>query len=190
MTSDTDQDSKEYVVVINDEEQYSIWRSDREIPSGWRDEGTRGPKARCLEHIDEVWTDMRPRSVREAMAKMPEPEALPATPPRSDLVERLASAQPLAFVGRPESSRDELGAQLERGRVFVRFESTGTELGLKLNAGALSSARAAFQASASRIALEADLILDYRAVRFHGELELASLRGHGRLETLPEARRD
>ncbi|MDT0532818.1 MbtH family NRPS accessory protein [Micromonospora sp. DSM 115977] len=55
-------------VVVNDEEQYSIWPDGREIPAGWREEGFVGPRARCLEHIDSVWTDMRPLSLRRAMA--------------------------------------------------------------------------------------------------------------------------
>ncbi|RLK25810.1 MbtH protein [Micromonospora sp. M71_S20] len=55
-------------VVVNDEEQYSIWPDGREIPAGWRAEGFVGPRARCLEHIDSVWTDMRPLSLRRAMA--------------------------------------------------------------------------------------------------------------------------
>ncbi|MFE5328302.1 MbtH family protein [Embleya sp. NPDC056575] len=53
-------------VVINDEEQYSVWATDRDIPAGWRPEGFTGPREDCLAHIDKVWTDMRPRSVREA----------------------------------------------------------------------------------------------------------------------------
>ncbi|MEU6406695.1 MbtH family protein [Streptomyces sp. NPDC046985] len=62
------EDLRTYLVVLNDEEQYSIWPADREVPDGWRTEGTQGPKADCLARIEEVWTDMRPRSVREAMA--------------------------------------------------------------------------------------------------------------------------
>jgi MbtH protein len=58
-----------YKVVVNDEEQYSIWPADRETPAGWRDEGKQGSKAECLAHIEEVWTDMRPRSLREQMEK-------------------------------------------------------------------------------------------------------------------------
>lgn len=53
-------------VVVNDEGQYSIWRADRAPPAGWRCEGKRGSKDECLAHIQEVWTDMRPRSLREA----------------------------------------------------------------------------------------------------------------------------
>jgi MbtH protein len=50
---------------LNDEEQYLIWPADRENPLGWYDEGTSGAREECLDHIEAVWTDMRPRSVRE-----------------------------------------------------------------------------------------------------------------------------
>jgi MbtH protein len=60
-------DDQTYHVVINDEEQYSIWWADRELPAGWRAEGTTGSRAACLAHIDEVWTDMRPLSLRRRM---------------------------------------------------------------------------------------------------------------------------
>lgn len=59
-----------YTVVLNDEEQYSIWLTGRAIPSGWRAEGTSGTKEECLAHIEKVWTDMRPRSLREKMDAM------------------------------------------------------------------------------------------------------------------------
>lgn len=61
-------DARPYLVVVNDEEQYSIWLADRELPAGWRAEGKSGTKDECLAHIAEVWTDMRPRSLRERMA--------------------------------------------------------------------------------------------------------------------------
>lgn len=57
-------------VVVNDEEQYSIWPDGKELPPGWREEGFTGPKVQCLAHIDSVWTDMRPRSLREYMASL------------------------------------------------------------------------------------------------------------------------
>jgi MbtH protein len=56
-----------YAVVVNDEQQYSIWRADAELPPGWRAEGTTGAREACLARIDEVWTDMRPLSLRHAM---------------------------------------------------------------------------------------------------------------------------
>jgi len=55
-----------YKVVLNDEEQYSIWSMDRENPLGWHDEGTRGTKQVCLDRIKLIWTDMRPKSLRQA----------------------------------------------------------------------------------------------------------------------------
>lgn len=54
-----------YKVVVNGEGQYSIWFRDRENPTGWADEGTSGLKEECLAHIDEVWKDMRPLSLRQ-----------------------------------------------------------------------------------------------------------------------------
>ncbi|MFJ6616816.1 MbtH family protein [Kitasatospora sp. NPDC091335] len=60
-------DDVDYVVVLNGEEQYSILLADREVPAGWAVEGFRGPRQECLDHIDLVWTDMRPLSVRRRM---------------------------------------------------------------------------------------------------------------------------
>ncbi|HEX5751156.1 MAG TPA: MbtH family protein [Archangium sp.] len=56
---------RSYDVVCNEEAQYSIWPSDRPLPAGWRAVGVTGPKRDCLAHIQRVWTDMRPRSLRE-----------------------------------------------------------------------------------------------------------------------------
>jgi MbtH protein len=63
-----DEDDRTYRVVMNHEEQYSIWFIDRELPAGWRATGFEGSKEHCLAHIDEVWTDMRPLSLRKKMA--------------------------------------------------------------------------------------------------------------------------
>jgi MbtH protein len=62
-----DDDTRIYKVVVNDEEQYSIWFADRETPPGWREVGRQGLKEECLSYIEEVWTDMRPLSLRRAM---------------------------------------------------------------------------------------------------------------------------
>lgn len=58
----------DYEVVVNDEEQYSIWFADRELPAGWRVVGVSGSKDQCLAHIREVWTDITPLSVRRRLA--------------------------------------------------------------------------------------------------------------------------
>lgn len=56
-----------YFVVINDEEQYSIWPADREPPAGWHIAGNARSRDECLAYIEQVWTDMRPKSVRQAL---------------------------------------------------------------------------------------------------------------------------
>ena len=73
-----EEDTTIYKVVMNHEEQYSIWPADRENASGWKDVGTSGTKAECLAYIKEVWTDMRPLSVRK---RLDGAAATPAQPP-------------------------------------------------------------------------------------------------------------
>lgn len=60
-------DQAVYKVVVNHEEQYSIWLADRDNPPGWRDANKSGTKEECLAYIKEVWTDMRPLSLRQKM---------------------------------------------------------------------------------------------------------------------------
>jgi len=64
---DEEEDLRQYDVVINHEEQYSIWLKGREIPAGWTAVGKSGLKPECLAYIEEVWTDMRPLSLRKHM---------------------------------------------------------------------------------------------------------------------------
>lgn len=59
----------QFDVVVNDEEQYSIWAVGRDVPAGWHTVGVRGTRENCLGHIEEVWTDMRPKSLRVAMGE-------------------------------------------------------------------------------------------------------------------------
>jgi MbtH protein len=56
-----------FEVVVNHEEQYSIWPADAQVPLGWKTVGKRGSKAECLAYIEETWTDMRPLSLRRAL---------------------------------------------------------------------------------------------------------------------------
>jgi len=65
----TDSGTGHYKVVVNHEEQYSIWPAHRENPLGWKDAGKNGSETECLAYIKEVWTDLRPLSLRKKMAK-------------------------------------------------------------------------------------------------------------------------
>jgi len=201
MTSvEQDEDRTIYKVVVNHEEQYSIWPEYRENPLGWRDAGKAGPKADCLAFIKEVWTDMRPLSLRlkmeEAARRPPDPAA--ASPPPSvaersdDLVDRLSSGQHRIEVSlRPERTVGALKECLDRGFVLIRFVDTrgGTELGMRLDRNACETARADFSAGTGSIHLEADLTLDYARVRCIADIDLATLTGQGGLRALakPEA---
>jgi MbtH protein len=70
MKNNEQQNNSIYLVVVNQEEQYSIWpKWKKEIPLGWRTVGKEGSKEECLAYIEEVWTDMRPLSLRKAMAE-------------------------------------------------------------------------------------------------------------------------
>lgn len=67
MSLDDLEDTTIYKVVVNNEEQYSIWPADREPPLGWKEAGKEGSKQECLDYINEAWTDMRPLSLRKKM---------------------------------------------------------------------------------------------------------------------------
>ena len=67
MPADETPDDRTYTVVVNHEDQYSIWLADSPVPAGWREVGVSGPKQACLDHIREVWTDMRPLSLRRQL---------------------------------------------------------------------------------------------------------------------------
>jgi MbtH protein len=63
-----DDENTTYQVLRNDEEQYSLWPLSLDVPAGWQAVGKQGTKDECMSYVDEVWTDMRPRSLREQMA--------------------------------------------------------------------------------------------------------------------------
>lgn len=67
MTNPFEDENAEYLVLINHEEQYSLWPAFRDIPAGWTATGPRGKRRECLDWIDKNWIDMRPKSLRDAM---------------------------------------------------------------------------------------------------------------------------
>ncbi|GAB5542466.1 MAG: MbtH family NRPS accessory protein [Sandaracinaceae bacterium] len=73
--SEEEEDTRAYTVVINHDEQYSIWFQERDLPRGWVEVGVRGDKTTCLDYIEEVWTDMRPLRVRWQLEELERLEA-------------------------------------------------------------------------------------------------------------------
>src|SRR6185436_10349872 len=124
MAQDEREDTTIYKVVVNHEEQYSIWPADRENPLGWSDAGKSGPKADCLAYVKEVWTDMTPLSLRkkmEALANSPRPPApAPTAPPqpRKSVVDQLCEGHHPVEAGlRPEKTVKLLKDAIDRGFV-------------------------------------------------------------------------
>jgi len=182
------EDSTIYKVVANHEEQYSIWPAYKEIPRGWRHAGITGPKADCLAHIKEVWTDMRPLSLRKKMeefAKNPPPPSLPPdpnAPRRKSLVERLCTGDHAVEVGlRPEKTVKLFREAIDRDYLHIKFTETkgGTELGFRLDQKASDLSAADFENGKGTVHVEGNLTLDYVKVKCVADIDLTTLKGRG-----------
>lgn len=198
MNSEQEDDETIYSVVVNHEEQYSIWPKDRDIPLGWQAVDKGGLKSECLEYVREVWTDMRPLSLRKKMAEReaqrPELEreearrleeaAKAPRDPRDDLVEFLSDGEhPVEAWLQPERSIEQLNEALLGGFVHVKFTDTrgGTLLGFSLDREACDLGQADFDRGTGRIHLEGAFTLNYVKVRCVADLELETLAGRGKL---------
>jgi uncharacterized protein YbdZ (MbtH family) len=180
-----------YHVVVNHEEQYSIWMDGRDIPEGWRSVGKSGPKAECLEYINQVWTDMRPLSLRKKMEEWqrmppPEPAAAPIDPGPS-LVTRLSTGEHEVevWLGR-DPSFDEFRECIKRKYVHIRFPNTrgGTTLGFQLDDARTQLSTGNLDEQSGIVRLVGELSLDYVKCRCVAEIDLGALKGTGHLEIL------
>jgi len=197
-----DDDKTIYKVVVNGEEQYSIWPKDRDNALGWRDEGTVGLKKECLEHIGKVWTDMRPLSLRKHMEEHAQkmrdaPQAAPEVAPEATeaaertaprervktlpaIVEKLSQGEHPVTMIRYKDTAD-LKQAIERGNVLVKFTETrgGTEIGISLD-----DKSKAVDLAASKIDLCGTLTLDYQPVRCIVNVDVETRTGFGHLEPI------
>ena len=197
MYNDEEEDLTTYKVVVNHEEQYSIWPIDRENPLGWEDRGPSGPKAECLAYINEVWTDMRPLSLRKHMEEVarqqaenpPPPPPPPSTePPGPDeLVVRLSTGEHPVEVGlRPERTAQLFKEAIERGYVHIKFTQTkgGTELGVRLDTEKSDWSQAKFAEATGPVHIDGTLTLNFVKVRCIADVDLNTLAGSGHLVML------
>jgi uncharacterized protein YbdZ (MbtH family) len=196
--SEEREDNSIYKVVVNHEEQYSIWPADRENALGWSDAGKSGPKEECLAYIKEVWTDMRPLSLRKHMEEDAQTRELSQLEPSAgsgdggagqeevvDLVRQLSSgSHPLEASLRPEKTPQAFKESIERGYVFLKFTGTrgGTELGVRLDPQGVDFSQADFDNQRGTVHLEGSLTLNYVKVRCLADVDLETLSGQGRLE--------
>ena len=184
------EDTTIYKVVVNDEEQYSIWPEYKENPLGWRDAGKVGPKAECLAYIKEVWTDMRPLSLRKKMEEMDKNPAPPSALPdpnrikEKSLVDRLCEGMhPVEASLHSEKTVKLLQEALERNYMHIKFTKTkgGTELGVNLDRDYCDFSKADFENGTGSVHVEGSLTLDYVKVRCIADIELGTLEGQGHL---------
>jgi len=189
--SDSDrEDTTIYKVIVNHEEQFSIWPEYKETPLGWTDTGKTGPKTECLAYVKEVWTDMRPLSLRkkmEELAKNPPPPSPPPDPNRpqeKSPVDRLCEGTHPVEVGlRPEKTVKLFKDAIDRDYIYVKFTTTkgGTELGVRLDRPACDFSAANFEAGTGSVHVEGGLTFDYVKVRCIADIDLKSLEGVGHL---------
>jgi uncharacterized protein YbdZ (MbtH family) len=182
------EDTTIYKVVINHEEQYSIWPEYKENPLGWNDVGKVGLKTECLAYIKEVWIDMRPLSLRKKMEELaknplPPPPAPHGTREKS-LVDRLCEGDHRVEIGlRPEKSAKLFKEAIDRNYVHIKFTETkgGTELGVRLDRGLCDFSNADFENGGGMVHVEGGLTLDYVKVKCIADVSLATLEGTGKL---------
>jgi uncharacterized protein YbdZ (MbtH family) len=198
MPPDDQEDTTIYNVVMNHEEQYSIWSADRDNPPGWRNVGKSGLKQECLDYIEEVWTDMRPLSLRQQMEDAVQHPA-PSPPPPSEapihtnsrtgdpLVDRLSEGEHAVEVDlRSDHTGQAFKESLDRGYVHIKFTQTqgGTVLGVRLDRGRSDLSEAHFVNTTGTVHIEGDLTLNYVPVRCVAEINLTTLSGQAHLEPL------
>jgi uncharacterized protein YbdZ (MbtH family) len=195
---DDQEDTTIYKVVMNHEEQYSIWPADRDNPPGWQEVGKNGPKQECLDYIEEVWTDMRPLSLRKQMEEAAQRPAS-SPPPRSEvpitadsrtgdpLVDLLSEGDHAVEAGlRSNKAVQAFKESLDRDYVHIKFTQTrgGTELGVRLDQERCDFSEADFASATGTVHIEGYLTLNYVPVRCVANINLTTLSGQGHLEPL------
>jgi len=185
-------DDLTYQVVMNHEEQYSIWPVHAEIPAGWKAVELEGSKDECLAHIEKLWTDIRPLSLRACITELASAEppeladelaGIAFDEPTPNTVDQLCTVahQPVTISCRP-ATREAFRDAVSRGFVHVRFLTTGTELGIRLLPDSRLEDSADFTPTEGKIVLRGQLTLDFVPLRFSGSIQLTTLEGTGRLE--------
>jgi uncharacterized protein YbdZ (MbtH family) len=187
------EDTTIYKVVVNHEEQYSIWPDYKENPIGWDDTGKVGLKDECLAFIKETWTDLRPLSLRrkmEEMANTPPPAPNPVGPTEKSLIDRLSEGDhPVEVALRPEKSVKLLKEAIDRNYIYIKFKDTrgGTELGVKLDKDLCDFGGADFDAGRGTVHLRGTLTLNYVDVQCIADIDLGALAGHAHLVKIGKA---
>ncbi len=183
MNRDEQEDLTIYKVVLNHEEQYSIWPADRDNPAGWCDGGKSGLKQECLAYINEVWTDMRPLSLRKHMqenARRINETVYPFT----------QEPHPVEIGWRPEATAADIKEGIERGFIPIAFIEAPNlpGVGITLNRDATNLSDANWAGGRGTIRLEGQgNIYGVGKVRVVADIELSTKSGRGQISILEPA---
>jgi len=192
-----EEDLNVYYVVINEEEQHSIWPENLSIPKGWKSLGFKGNKETCLAHIKEVWKDMRPLSLRNKMRthqqeiqkqKVLIDHSSPQTDYINPTVEFLTKGKHPVTTLPTNKSLKELEDALLRDYVHIHFTDTkgGTCLGIKVNKSKTNYHQEDFINGKGVLHIEGTLKLDYVPLHCIADIDLSSLKGTGYLQRIEE----
>ena len=188
-------------VVVNQEEQYSIWPVDRDLPSGWQEIGFTGRKKDCLEHIKRIWTDLRPLSLRKHMENLDQSGAnfeMHETGDREndthkvkgeqyELVDFLSAGDhPVKLELKSDTKDVELQKAIDNGYVVIGFSDTrgGTDLGIRLERDLCVLDNCDIQQLKGQIRLVGSLVLDDVRVRCTACINLEDCLGTGHLDRI------
>ncbi len=188
-------------VVVNEEEQYSIWPMDREIPAGWKEIGFTGEKEDCLEHIKKVWKDLRPLSLRKHMEELeencatskikesisPENDTEELGNPQYDVVDFLSTGDhPIELAIKSEKKEIGMKKSIDQGYVVIRFLDTrgSTELGVRLERKLCVLGNENLDKLTGRIQIVGTLVLNDVRVRATADINLEDLTGTGHLDPI------
>ena len=163
----------EYIVVLNDEDCYSCWRAELNPPLGWRPAGFSGTKDACLDWIERVWVDQRPRSLRDRMANSNDKVLVPAEYcdqliESPDLIETLCDR---AHAVRCELFGDRLAERVAAGVIHLYLPETqgGTTLGVRINESEFIG---------GELCLDGSLTLDFVELRCKARIDTQMLSGN------------
>jgi len=174
-----------YLVVVNEEEQYSIWPSYKTIPMGWKEEGFQGSKESCLDHIGKVWKDMRPLSLRKRMElrknelekHIREIETQPAElPPKSQTVEFLLRGEHPFQVHSSQASVQEFNRAIEMGCIYLVFTNTIGQTCLRID---FSQIHRYEESDLESCTLKGSLELDFVPLSCSLQIDISSMKGIG-----------
>lgn len=187
-----------YSVVINAEEQYSIWPTFKKcVPPGWKEVGIKGSESLCLNQIEKLWTDMRPLSLRKKVQERQknwekQKESLINAPPQKP---KSFQSQTVAFLTKGQhpincqnlyKSCEALKESIKNGHIHLTFTDTKgqTCLSLALDTQKTMSTQKNLEKDTEEVSIEGNLVLDFSHIRCLAKIRLPSMQGAGTLKLI------